>query len=80
MKKIRVASFQLFSNLFWTLMDEIINFVLNSPEDTNSKIVVFIAGMQAQKSLISCDQKVNRAQCITNNDCLTDLKTGPPVK
>jgi hypothetical protein len=36
------------------LRDEIISFVRNSPEDVNSKVAVFIAGMQAQKSLTDC--------------------------
>jgi len=30
--------------------DEIINFVLNSPEEVNSKIAVFIAGMKSRKN------------------------------
>jgi uncharacterized protein with PhoU and TrkA domain len=34
--------------------DEIIRFVLNSPEEVISKVAVFIAGMQAQKSLTDC--------------------------
>jgi hypothetical protein len=33
------------------LKDEIISFVRNSPEEVVSKVAVFIAGMQAQKSL-----------------------------
>ncbi|MDR0312704.1 MAG: hypothetical protein LBI14_03830 [Treponema sp.] len=36
------------------LKDEIISFVRNSPEEVNSKVAVFIAGMQAQKSLTDC--------------------------
>jgi hypothetical protein len=38
------------------LKDEIINFIQNSPEEVNSKIAVFIAGMQAQKNLSNCPQ------------------------
>jgi len=33
------------------LKEEIIKFVQDSPEDVNTKIAVFIAGMQAQKNL-----------------------------
>jgi hypothetical protein len=36
------------------LKDEIINFVQNAPEEANSRVAVFIAGMQAQKSLTDC--------------------------
>jgi hypothetical protein len=36
------------------LKDEIISFVRNSPEEAVSKVAVFIAGMQAQKSLTDC--------------------------
>jgi hypothetical protein len=37
--------------------DEIISFVLNSPEEVISKVAVFIAGMQAQKNLTDCRQE-----------------------
>jgi hypothetical protein len=33
------------------LKDEIINFVIHSPDESNSRIATFIAGMQAQKSI-----------------------------
>ena len=36
------------------LRDEIVDFVRNSPEEVVSKVAVFIAGMQAQKSLTDC--------------------------
>jgi hypothetical protein len=42
------------------LKDEIISFVRNSPDEINSKIAVFIAGMQAQKSLMEDQQKKAR--------------------
>ena len=42
------------------LKDEIINFVQSSPEEVNAQVAVFIAGMQAQKSLIDCRQKTDR--------------------
>jgi hypothetical protein len=64
----------------YRLKDEIINFVLNSPEEVNSKVAVFIAGMQAQKSLMSFDRKVDEYLRMTNGDCLPELKTGPPEK
>ena len=36
------------------IKNEIIDFVRNSPEEVNSKVAVFIAEMQAQKSLMRC--------------------------
>jgi hypothetical protein len=33
------------------LKDEIINFVIHSPDESNIRIATFIAGMQAQKSI-----------------------------
>ena len=39
------------------LRDEIISFIQNSSEEVNSKIAVFIAGMQAQKNLAACPPK-----------------------
>ena len=62
------------------IKDKIINFVLNSPEEVNSKVAIFIAGMQAQKNLMSCDRKANKYRRMTNRDCLDDLKTGPSEK
>jgi hypothetical protein len=41
----------------YRIKDEIINFVQNSSEEVNSKVAIFIAGMQAQKSLMNCRQK-----------------------
>ncbi|MDR0321165.1 MAG: hypothetical protein LBI28_06655 [Treponema sp.] len=38
---------------------EIISFVRNSTEEEVSKVAVFIAGMQAQKSLPDCQKKAN---------------------
>jgi hypothetical protein len=42
------------------LREEIIGFVRNSPEEVNSQIAVFIAGMQAQKTLMEGQQKKAR--------------------
>jgi len=42
---------------YYGTKDEIINFVLNSSEEENSKVALFIAGMQAQKSLMNCQEK-----------------------
>ena len=36
------------------LKEEIISFVRDSPEEVNSRIAIFIAGMQAQKNLTGC--------------------------
>jgi hypothetical protein len=33
--------------------DEIIKFVIDSPEEVNSRVAVFIAGMLAQKNLMA---------------------------
>jgi hypothetical protein len=46
---------------YYGTKDEIINFVLNSSEEVNSKVALFIAGMQAQKSLMNCGQKENES-------------------
>jgi len=45
---------------YYGTKDEIINFVLNSSEEVNTKVAVFIAGMQAQKSLMNCRQKEDK--------------------
>ena len=60
----------------YRLKDEIINFVLNSTEEVNSKVAVFIAGMQTQKSLMSYRQKAEEYKRIPNEDYSIDLKTG----
>lgn len=65
---------------FYRLKEQIIDFVLNSPEEVNSKLAVFIARMQAQKNFMSCDRKTDEYQRITNVDYSSDLKTGPPEK
>jgi hypothetical protein len=51
-----------------TIKDEIINFVLNSPEEANSKVAIFIAGMQAQKNLMDCRQKTGGRALIRGGD------------
>ena len=62
------------------IKDEIINFVLNSPEEANSKVAIFIAGMQAQKNLMNCDWKTDKYRHTTNRDYLDEHKTGPSGK
>jgi hypothetical protein len=42
-----------------SLKDKIIQFVLNSPEEENMKIAVFIAGMQAQKKIEKRKKRVS---------------------
>jgi hypothetical protein len=64
----------------YRLKNEIINFVLNSPEEVNSKVAVFIAGMQAQKNLMGCERRADEYKRIPNEEYFTDLKTGPPEK
>ena len=49
------------------LRDEIISFVQNSPEEVNSKIAVFIAGMQAQKSLPNCGQRTGNGLSVVKD-------------
>jgi len=49
------------------LKDEIIKFVQNSPEDVNSKVAVFIAGMQAQKCLSDNGYKAENKFTIVKN-------------
>ena len=47
---------------------EIISFVQNSPEEVNSKLAILIAGMQAQKNLMECRQKIDREKfCVAKN-------------
>jgi hypothetical protein len=50
------------------LKDEIISFVRNSPEDVLSKVAVFIAGMQAQKSLTDCRQETGRGFSVVKDE------------
>ena len=51
------------------LREEIINFVMNSREDENYKVAVFIAGMQAQKNLMSNRRETNGDKfCVVNED------------
>jgi replicative DNA helicase len=45
----------------YRIKDEIINFVQNSSEEVNTKVSIFIAGMQAQKSLMNCRSKKTKA-------------------
>ena len=42
------------------LRDEIIKFVQDSPEEINSQLAVFIAGMQAQKNLTAGQRKPDK--------------------
>jgi len=53
-----------------TIKDEIINFILNSPKETNSKVAIFIAGMQAQKNLTDCRRKTDKYSFIPNREKL----------
>ena len=39
------------------LRDEIIRFVINSSEEENSKLAIFISGMKAQKCIMSDNYK-----------------------
>jgi hypothetical protein len=55
------------------LRDEIISFVRNSPEEVSSQVAVFIAGMQAQKSLMEDQQRNARKG-------FTVIKTGAEKK
>jgi hypothetical protein len=62
------------------MKDTIINFVQNSPEEVNSQVAVFIAGMQAQKKLMHYRRKTIGYQSMANGDYFTDMKTGLPGK
>jgi len=64
----------------YRLKSEIINFVLNSPEEVNSKVAVFIAGMQTQKRLMGSGRKTDEYKRIPNGDYSADLKTESPEK
>jgi hypothetical protein len=57
------------------LKDEIINFVQNSPEAVNSRIAVFIAGMQAQKNLTD-NQPVNDGLFTVVKNSLSEKQGG----
>ncbi|MDR0313651.1 MAG: hypothetical protein LBI14_08630 [Treponema sp.] len=61
------------------LKDKIIKFIQNSPDEVNSQLAVFIAGMQAQKSLTDCKKKSDRS--LTKGEtAFLAAKTGPPLK
>jgi protein-tyrosine phosphatase len=49
------------------LKDEIIRFVRNSPEEVVSKVAVFIAGMQAQKSLEDCRREAGNGLSVVKD-------------
>ena len=57
----------------YNIKDEIIRFVQNSSEEVNSKVAVFIAGMQAQKELMNCRKE-------TAKDKFCAIKQDPPEK
>jgi len=55
------------------LKDEIINFVLNSPEEVNSKVAIFIAGMQAQKNMMSYGLETDEYKRMAKGNCFIEL-------
>ena len=59
------------------IKDEIIKFVVDSPEDVNSRVAVFITGMQAQKNLMACSRKTENCPFVSNRRGLSDTKNGP---
>jgi hypothetical protein len=63
-----------------TVKDEIINFILNSPEEANSKVAIFIAGMQAQKNLTDYRRKTGKCLFITGRDGVSGVKTSQAGK
>jgi len=63
-----------------TIKDEILDFVLNSSEETNSKVAIFIAGMRAQKNLTDYRQEAGKGICIASQDVLTGVKIGSAGK
>jgi hypothetical protein len=54
--------------------DKIINFILNSPEEANSKVAIFIAGMHAQKNLTGYRRKTGRCSFIASRDGVSIVK------
>jgi len=58
-----------------TLKDEIINFVQDAPEEMNARVAVFIAGMQAQKSLMDYRRKTSKRLSTKTVDGLPGTKT-----
>jgi hypothetical protein len=56
------------------IKDEIINFILNSPEEANSKVAIFIAGMQAQKNLTDYRRKTGKCSFITDGEGVSIIK------
>jgi len=54
----------------YTLKDEIINFVHDAPEEVNARVAVFIAGMQAQKSLMDHRFKTDKYLATKTGDGL----------
>jgi hypothetical protein len=59
----------------YSLKDEIINFVQNAPEEMNARVAVFIAGMQAQKSLMDYRRKTSKRLSTKTVDGLSGAKT-----
>jgi len=57
------------------MKEEIISFVQNSSEEVNSKVAIFIAGMQAQKSLMNCRQKDDKNLFKKNKEIFHTFKT-----
>jgi len=58
----------------YSLKDEIINFVQDAPEEMNARVAVFIAGMQAQKSLMDYRRKTNKRLSTKTVDSLSGAK------
>jgi len=62
------------------IKDEILDFVLNSSEEENSKIAFFIAGMRAQKKLPDYRQKTGKGTRTANKDAVAGVKICPAGK
>jgi len=59
----------------YALKDEIISFVRDAPEEVNARVAVFIAGMQAQKSLMDYQQKTDKWSSTKTGDGLPILQS-----
>jgi hypothetical protein len=55
---------------------EIIDFILESPDEVNSEVAVFIAGMQARKDLTDRPRKTDNCRYMANSDALIGVKIG----
>ena len=58
------------------IKEKIIHFIQNSPDEVNSKVAAFIAGMQAQKNLTASRWKTDNCSFLTIEEDSPSEETG----